>query len=93
MLCDLGFQARTADCNALDSSQNLDFPPFRGVNLRYWQILTLAKGQLISKANCQTMNSSKKLTNEFVFTSRRHVFVLFLENGMVQKGISKLSDL
>ena len=32
------------------------------------------KGQLISKAN-----SSKKQTNEFIFTSMRPVFVCFLE--------------
>ena len=38
-----------------------------------------AKGQLISKANCQAMNSSKKRTNEYVFTSTQHVFVFFLE--------------
>ena len=37
----------------------------------YW-----VKGQLISKANCQAVNSSK---NEFVFTSMRRVFVCFLE--------------
>ena len=37
------------------------------------------KGQLISKANCQAVNSSKKQTNEFVFTSVRCVFVRFLE--------------
>ena len=40
----------------------------------------LTKGQLISKANCQAMNSSKK--NErmnFVFTSMRHTFIGFLE--------------
>ena len=37
------------------------------------------KGQLISKANCQAVNSSKKRTNEFVFTSMRRVFVRFLE--------------
>ena len=37
------------------------------------------KGQLISKANCQAVNSSKKRTNEFVFTSMRCVFVRFLE--------------
>ena len=41
--------------------------------------LTSTKGQLISKANCQAANSSKKWTNEFVFTSMRHVFVCFLE--------------
>ena len=38
-----------------------------------------AKGQLISKANCQAVNSSKKRTNEFVFTTMRRVFVRFLE--------------
>jgi hypothetical protein len=37
------------------------------------------EGQLISKANCQAVNSSKKLTNEFVFISIRRVFVRFLE--------------
>ena len=40
------------------------------------------KGQLISKANCQAMNSSKKTNkqmNEFVLTSMRRVFVCFLE--------------
>ena len=49
----------------------------------------VAKGQLISKANCQAMNSSKKRTNELVFTTMRRVFVRFLE----EIGISKLSDL
>ena len=39
----------------------------------------MAKGQLISKATCQAMNSSKKQTNEFVFTTMRRVFVRFLE--------------
>ena len=39
----------------------------------------LPKGQLISKANCQAMNSFKKLTNEFVFTTMRCVFLRFLE--------------
>ena len=34
--------------------------------------------QLILKANCQAVNSSKKQTNEFVFTTMRHVFVCFL---------------
>ena len=38
-----------------------------------------AKGQLISKANCQAVNSSKKRTNEFVFTTMRRFFVRFLE--------------
>ena len=39
----------------------------------------IIKGQLISKANCQALNSSKKQTNKFVFTSMRSVFVHFLE--------------
>ena len=38
------------------------------------------KGQLISKANRQAVNSSKKQTNEFVFTTMRRVFVRFLED-------------
>ena len=42
-----------------------------------WNIA--AKGQLISKANCQAVNSSKKRTNEFVVTTMRRVFVPFLE--------------
>jgi hypothetical protein len=37
------------------------------------------KGQLISKANCQAVDSSNKRTNEFVFTTMRCVFVRFLE--------------
>ena len=41
--------------------------------------LPFIKGQLISKANCQAVNSSKKRTNEFVFTTMRSVFVRFLE--------------
>ena len=38
--------------------------------LEYWLKILFEnlKGQLISKANCQAMNSSKKRTNEFVFT-------------------------
>ena len=40
---------------------------------------SIPKGQIILKANCQAMISSKKRTNEFVFTSMRCVFVRFLE--------------
>ena len=51
-------------------------------------------GQLILKANCQAVNSSKKETNEFVFTTMRRVFVYFLEEiEDSQKGILKSSDL
>ena len=38
-----------------------------------------AKGQIISKANYGILNSSKKRTNKFVFTTMRLVFVRFLE--------------
>ena len=41
--------------------------------------LIAPKGQLILKANYQAVNSSKKQTNEFVFTTMRRVFVRFLE--------------
>ena len=37
------------------------------------------KDQLISKANCRAVNSSKKRTNEFVLTTMRRVFIRFLE--------------
>ena len=36
-----------------------------------------AKGQLITKANFHAVNSSKKRTNEFVFTTMQRVFVRF----------------
>ena len=50
----------------------------------------MAKGWLISKANCQAVNSSKKQTNKFVSTvvNMRPAFV-FLE----EIEDSKLSDL
>ena len=41
--------------------------------------LIAPKGQLILKANYQAVNSSKKQTNEFVFTTMRPVFIHFLE--------------
>ena len=43
------------------------------------------KGQLISKENCHAVNSSKKRTNEFVFTTMQRVFVRFLEEIEVTK--------
>ena len=48
-------------------------------------ILWNCKGQLISKANCQAEDSSKKRTNEFVFTSMRRVFVRFFEESLAIK--------
>ena len=38
-----------------------------------------AKGQLITKANFHAVNSSKKRTNEFVFTTMQCVFFRSLE--------------
>ena len=49
------------------------------------RISLLFKGQLISKANGQAKDSSKKRTNEFVFTSMRRVFVCFLEESSARK--------
>ena len=40
---------------------------------------SLLKGQVISKRFLGSSISSKKRTNEFVFTSMRRVFVRFLE--------------
>ena len=51
----------------------------------YFLLFFLTKGQLISKANCQAEDSSKKRTNEFVFTSMRRVFVRFLEESSTRK--------
>ena len=38
------------------------------------------EGQLILKANCQAVNSSKKRMNEFIFTTVWRVYVHFLED-------------
>ena len=57
-------------------------------NLKYPHLPPLIiafKGQLISKANCQAKDSSKKRTNEFIFTSMQHVFVRFLEESSARK--------
>ena len=40
-------------------------------------LIKTSKGQLISKANCQAVNSSKKRTNEFDFPTMRLVFICF----------------
>ena len=37
----------------------------------------VAKGQLILKAKCQAMNSSKRRRNELVFTTMQRVFGFF----------------
>ena len=41
--------------------------------------LTCYKGQIISKANCQAIISSKKQMKKFIFTTMQCVFVPFLE--------------
>ena len=57
-------------------------------------IVEFPKGQLISKANCQAVNSSKKQTNELFFIYYAPCFCLFLgRNWRHQKDISKLTDL
>ena len=53
------------------SSSNHDF--------NYIYVPTHAKGQLISKANCQAANSSEKQINKLVYTSMPLVFIHFLE--------------
>ena len=58
------------------------------VNNEKWFILSSKnhsfKGQLILKANCEAEDSSKKRTNEFVFTSMRRLFVRFLEESLAR---------
>ena len=44
------------------------------------------KGQLISKKIVKAEDSSKKRTNEFVFTSMRRVFVRFFEEFSARKN-------
>ena len=41
--------------------------------------MAMTKGQLISKANCQALNSSKKRTFEVFFTTMQRVFVRFMK--------------
>ena len=41
--------------------------------------MVMIKGQLILKPNCQVENSSKNRTNEFIFTTIRHIFFCLLE--------------
>ena len=55
--------------------------PFGTISQNIWDIWkkAIAKGQLISKANCHAVNSSKKRTNEFIFTGMRCVFIRFME--------------
>ena len=59
------------------------------MSITSYNILSVLKGQLISKENCQAVNSSKKRIDKLVFTTMRCVFVPFLE----EEKLSKLSDL
>ena len=64
------------------------------VFLILFQKLFSAKGQIISKANCQAEDSPKKRTNEFVFTTMGRDFVRFwVEIEGTKKNLSKLPDL
>ena len=62
----------------MDIILNIEYSGFLKKTTRFHEKY-LVKGQLISKANCQAVNSSKKQTNEFIFTSMQRVFVCFLE--------------
>ena len=53
----------------------------------YSDTVKLAKGQIISKENCQAVNSFKKRTNEFVFDTMRRIFGCFLEEIVDTKEI------
>ena len=50
-----------------------------------WPKDPYTKDQVISIANGQAVNSSKKRTNEFVFTTMRWVLVRFFEEIEVTK--------
>ena len=54
-------------------------PHCRNGNVDTFGQLYVPKGQVISEANCQAANSSKKRTSEFDFTTMGLVFVRFLE--------------
>ena len=47
--------------------------------MSFYKMNHCIEGQLISKAKFQVVNSSKKRTNKFNFTTMRRVFVRFLE--------------
>ena len=52
------------------------------------------KGQLISKTNCQAEDSSKKQTNEFVFTTYYAMYLCFFWKKLkTPKNLLKLPDL
>ena len=57
--------------------QNMNAPSERVSLICAYSLID--KGQIVSKANCQAVNSFKKRTNGFVFTTMRRVFVCFLE--------------
>ena len=42
----------------------------------FWQFLEIPKGQLISEANCQAVDSPKKRTNEFAFFDLKCCYVV-----------------
>ena len=64
-------------------------------------MMAITKGQLISKANCQAVDSPKKRTNEFAFFDFKSCYVVksnavrsfLLENLRLDILLSKLSDI
>ena len=69
-------QGELGDCWLLAALANLTL----NKRLLYQGKLACTKGQLISKWFWGSSIFSKKRTNEFVFTSMRHVFVHFWKN-------------
>ena len=65
------------------------------------QDLDVFKGQLISKANCQAVDSPKKRTNEFAFFDLKSCYVVksnafrsfFFENLRFDNLLLKLTNL
>ena len=68
----------TYEINKHNLTNQSNFQYFTFFEKKKILFMLVSKGQLISKANYQAVNSSKKQTNEFVFTTMRLVFIRFL---------------
>ena len=77
-------------------SQLVSFIIFRGMKKKLAEqglVVIVAKGQLISKANCQAEDSSKnERMNSFLLVCDVFSFV-FRKNPRPEKNVSRLSDL
>ena len=71
---------------AINSSVNVIIYTLRG---KEHSFLEMPKGQLISKANCQAVNSSKKQKNEFVFTKAELLQLNHTQYSSLEIFISK----